>query len=129
MKISALMQAFNHCCVYCGRRVIVAPYIAVSGWEATIDHDMPKARGGFDVLRPSNTVLACRRCNQAKADMTGAEFIEFRNTLKFPASYVAYLEKRRIKQLGDAESQHVVQTVQAGSRSDPLPQDQAPLAG
>lgn len=46
-------------CGYCG------------GHATTIDHIMPRARGGGNTWK--NTVAACDRCNQHKRDRTPAE--------------------------------------------------------
>ena len=43
-------------CAYCRKRI-------ASGKE-TLDHIQPKSQGGMDT--PSNLVLACEKCNQAK---------------------------------------------------------------
>lgn len=51
-------------CGYCGRRV--------GRNTATLDHAIPVSRGGTDDL--SNLVLACRPCNEAKADRTPREY-------------------------------------------------------
>jgi hypothetical protein len=64
------------------------------GRRPTRDHDIPKCRGG--ALGATNQVLSCQRCNSAKSDMTGEKFIAFRKTSKFPDSYVAWLESKRI---------------------------------
>lgn len=50
-------------CAYCGTRVSPA--------EATIDHVLPRAWGGLTSWE--NLVIACRRCNERKADRTPAE--------------------------------------------------------
>lgn len=62
----------NGRCAYCG----VPMHIEATdhtGRRATIDHVVPRARNGPDV--ESNTVAACLDCNQAKADLSLAEFI------------------------------------------------------
>jgi hypothetical protein len=43
--------------------------------QATIDHVMPRARGGLDC--PSNMLAMCRRCNEAKASSlpTGCDIV------------------------------------------------------
>ncbi len=51
----------NHECVYCG-----------SGKNLTIDHVIPKSKGGKDGW--DNLVTACRPCNGEKADLTLEEF-------------------------------------------------------
>lgn len=48
----------NGCCAYCGQHI--------PRHKATLDHVVPKALGG-DGTR-ENQVIACRRCNSAKAD-------------------------------------------------------------
>ena len=49
-------------CFYCG----------VKSTKITIDHVIPKSKGGTD--DPDNLVCACERCNQLKADMDLNEF-------------------------------------------------------
>ena len=51
-------------CAYCG--VMLFPH------SATVDHVVPKGRGGTDRL--SNLALACRGCNAAKGSRTVAQF-------------------------------------------------------
>lgn len=45
--------------------------------DITIDHHMPRSKGGFDELE--NYRLAHDACNQLKADMTPEEFEVFQN--------------------------------------------------
>jgi hypothetical protein len=40
--------------------------------KSTVDHVIPISRGGTD--RPDNWLLACRRCNEAKGDLTLCEY-------------------------------------------------------
>lgn len=55
-------------CFYCGVR------FRGDGKRArTIDHRIPRARGGTDAL--ANLVFACHACNQRKADTDEAAFI------------------------------------------------------
>lgn len=49
-------------CRFCGRE----------GGELTIDHIIPRARGGH-VYKKANLVAACRKCNQRKANKTPEE--------------------------------------------------------
>lgn len=42
-----------------------------SGPAATVDHILPRSRGGQNTWR--NTIAACAACNQAKGDRTPAE--------------------------------------------------------
>lgn len=51
----------NHCCQYCG-------YV---GDDLTIDHVLPRSRGGTDTWE--NMVAACRRCNVKKGSLTPKE--------------------------------------------------------
>lgn len=88
-KVKRLMVQFNERCCYCGCLTVYAT--PKSPNHATIDHDIPKARGGRDF---QNTVLACVRCNGAKGDMTGEEFRHFIAKRRLAKSYVAYLEAR-----------------------------------
>ena len=50
-------------CGYCGKRI--------SQKEATVDHIIPKSRGGLNIWE--NVVLACRSCNCKKDNFTPAE--------------------------------------------------------
>lgn len=55
-KIRARLMQQNPRCFYCQSPV---------DWDgATLDHVLPKAKGGTDAIE--NLVLACRKCNQAK---------------------------------------------------------------
>jgi 5-methylcytosine-specific restriction endonuclease McrA len=45
------------CCVYCGR----------SGLTLTVDHVVPRSRGGLDVF--NNLVAACETCNSRKGSL------------------------------------------------------------
>ena len=65
-------------CHYCGGKVFdVGPIIrhrgSLCGYDcrtmATIDHIIPKSRGGTDV--ESNLVIACQSCNAKKKDHYG----------------------------------------------------------
>lgn len=52
-------------CTYCGESA--DPIVM------TLDHKIPKSRGGTTV--PSNVVPACILCNQAKADLHTVDFV------------------------------------------------------
>lgn len=54
-------------CVYCKRHF-------KSESDKTIDHLIPKAKGGLNELE--NLFIACKDCNQWKANMTISEFIK-----------------------------------------------------
>ena len=55
-----VLERDNHRCAFCG-----------VGKAGTIDHIMPRSRGGRDSWM--NTVAACARCNNLKADRTPTE--------------------------------------------------------
>lgn len=50
-------------CKYCG--------VGLTAVTATLDHVIPKSRGGTDA--PSNLALACHACNNAKGDKLPGE--------------------------------------------------------
>jgi 5-methylcytosine-specific restriction endonuclease McrA len=54
-----ILRRDRYLCRYCG------------GEANTVDHVLPKARGGTD--DPSNLVAACARCNYSKQDRTPGE--------------------------------------------------------
>lgn len=56
---TGVLRRDHHICGYCGRTA------------NTIDHVLPRCRGGGNTWK--NTVAACERCNQRKADRTPAE--------------------------------------------------------
>jgi len=57
-----LLEKYNRKCVYCGR----------SNIPLEVEHIIPKSRGGTD--RIDNLAIACRECNERKANMTAEEF-------------------------------------------------------
>ncbi len=89
MKIATLIKRYNGQCYYCRRKVVrgVAAMTG-SGLLATRDHAVPSCRGGGPPA--INEVLACRRCNDVKADMTAVEFHWFLFHRAIPESYIAY---------------------------------------
>lgn len=70
-------------CYYCG-----VAFSDGAGSDRTVDHRIPKSRGGPDLL--VNMVFACRACNERKADRDEASFV---------AS--AWLSERRRSLTGD----------------------------
>lgn len=56
-------------CVYCGHKMTREPNRPNT---VTRDHIVPRSAGGSSKRR--NIALACELCNQAKGDMTAAEF-------------------------------------------------------
>ncbi len=61
----------------------------------TIDHVKPRCRGGSN--EPSNLVLACRMCNEAKGEMTVQTFYS-----RIRRMYVASLRQQTPIQLREA---------------------------
>lgn len=54
-------------CIYCGRRMLRAtPYNQLDDRRETIDHVLPRSKGGTN--DPGNLVAACQGCNHKKAD-------------------------------------------------------------
>jgi 5-methylcytosine-specific restriction endonuclease McrA len=65
-------------CHYCGRAVVPPPpgrnhTTAEAPSLATLDHWVPRARGGSWDL--DNLVMACRPCNNDKHSLTGDEYL------------------------------------------------------
>lgn len=58
-SLSAVLKRDNYTCGYCGQLA------------ATVDHIVPKSRGGTDTY--GNLIAACVACNQIKADLTPEE--------------------------------------------------------
>jgi len=56
-----VMHRDSHCCQYCG----------YTGEDLTLDHVLPKSRGGADAWE--NLVTACMRCNIRKGNRTPKE--------------------------------------------------------
>jgi 5-methylcytosine-specific restriction endonuclease McrA len=59
----SIFERDTHQCQYCGRRL--------AKQDLTIDHVMPRSRGGRDTWE--NLVLACVQCNLRKANRTPEE--------------------------------------------------------
>lgn len=63
----------NPHCKYCNK------YLQ---WEeTTIDHVIPRSKGGKGLQHKDNEVLSCRRCNQLKRDCTPDDIEELLNIL------------------------------------------------
>lgn len=62
----------------------------VAKHKATLDHRVPACVGGN--LQDGNAVMACRRCNEEKADMPEAVF------LQGPAARQRWKDARRVEQ-------------------------------
>lgn len=66
-------------CAYC----CIAMSWDTTATGATVDHVVPISKGGKN--KRGNLVLACRRCNNAKADMDAEEFkVALAAGVKFP---------------------------------------------
>lgn len=76
----AVLERDGHSCAYCGKslRYSVAPhdrcpeFMVVVGEYPTIDHALPKARGGGNDIE--NLRAACGFCNSQKGGKTPAEY-------------------------------------------------------
>ena len=68
-KKAALLGKQQGMCYWCSKPIDL---------NATIDHLIPRSRGGTDVNE--NLALCCRSCNAAKSNMTPEEFV--RHVLK-----------------------------------------------
>jgi 5-methylcytosine-specific restriction endonuclease McrA len=53
---TGVLRRDNYCCAYCGKHA------------TTIDHVVPRSKGGKSTW--VNSVAACRKCNEKKADKT-----------------------------------------------------------
>ncbi|MBT3179619.1 MAG: HNH endonuclease [Candidatus Marinimicrobia bacterium] len=71
----------NHICQYCG----------VSKTALTIDHIIPKGKGGLDTWE--NLVAACKPCNQRKGDKTIDESNMLLNRLPKRPNRLMYFQK------------------------------------
>jgi len=71
----------NNCCQYCGTRTAAL----------TIDHIVPKSRGGGDTWE--NLVTACFRCNNIKGNRTPQEAGMKLQTKPMRPSYIMFLNK------------------------------------
>lgn len=76
-----IFQRDNYSCQYCGSKEL----------SLTIDHIIPKSRGGVDSWE--NLTTACFKCNNAKGNMTLQE-VGFRMTSKpMKPNYIMFLNK------------------------------------
>lgn len=94
-KVAAQIKARDdHRCAYCGRDA------EESGAHLHLDHLTPKSDGGGD--EPANLVLACRRCNSARQDMTLAQFAAYaavKYRLRFTARSVRAQARKRLPEV------------------------------
>lgn len=73
-----ILRRDQHCCQYCGGRD-----------RLTIDHVMPRSRGGKDAWE--NLVAACVPCNNRKGNRTPEEANMKLNRVPFRPSYVMFI--------------------------------------
>jgi hypothetical protein len=73
--------------------------------DATIDHFIPKAKGGRDNLKYNRYVVCCKVCNLAKADIHPFNFLsKLRKAMTF-GNRVGDIEKKRLQKVYDSLSQ------------------------
>jgi 5-methylcytosine-specific restriction endonuclease McrA len=75
-------------CQYCGTKR-----------ELTIDHVVPRAKGGKDTW--TNLVTACKRCNARKGDFTPEEAEMLLRKKPFKPSYAIFLKDHMNEQAGE----------------------------
>lgn len=80
---AALWTRDGGCCAYC--RIAL-----VRGAGAHLDHLTPRSCGGADVA--SNLVWACRRCNDARQNMTLRQWAAYASTV-----YALSIDPRAIR--------------------------------
>src|SRR5690606_34976638 len=75
-KLAKVFERDAGICAYCHARLVLPEQHRSrqrSDFMATLDHVIPKCRGGTNHL--DNLVLACRRCNSTKGDMSVVHFL------------------------------------------------------
>lgn len=83
MSRTTILQTQGHSCHYCqyqwpGDRASITRLIKRGGPRApTMDHRVPRARGGTD--HPDNLVVCCQQCNSEKAHLTETEYMAARH--------------------------------------------------
>ena len=88
-----LLEKFERTCAYCGRTNV----------PLEIDHVHPRSRGG--TMSPTNLVLACHGCNQAKGNQLVEDFLaeeperlkRIKSQLKSPLKATAAVNATRAK--------------------------------
>lgn len=74
----------NYTCQYCGK----------TGEQMTVDHVIPKSRGGKNSF--DNTVSSCYTCNNSKGDRTPSEARMYLKTKPVQPTISEFLRKKRI---------------------------------
>jgi hypothetical protein len=77
-KITTLWKEQGGKCHYCERDTVLHSMHQNRRDFATLDHIIPKVRGGTRIL--PNLVMACKRCNTIKGDMFYETFMTIRQT-------------------------------------------------
>lgn len=91
-----ILNRDQHKCAYCGRGDITL----------TIDHIIPKSRGGQDVWE--NLVAACVRCNNSKGDRTPHEANMTLRIKPYMPNHVLFL-KNKVGRLHQTWKQYLFQ--------------------
>lgn len=106
----------HHTCQYCGTR----------GSELTIDHVVPRSRGGLHTW--DNVVAACRPCNHRKG---GKSLVEARMSLRErphePRVGAYYTIERRLDNTLQQEWQKFLPQLEVPSRWSSSPEEQSQL--
>jgi len=87
-KVRALRRLHGDDCFWCE---ISLDFEDDGGWHPTLDHYVPKVKGGNNKI--GNLVLACDWCNQKRAHMTPNQF------KKWLRDHLVPPEKRRKRRL------------------------------
>lgn len=91
-KVALLIKARDgHRCAYCSRTA------EESGSHLHLDHLTPRSAGGLDTAQ--NLVVACRRCNSARQDMTLSQWSAYAATklsLTFSARIIRAQARRSL---------------------------------
>jgi len=80
-------------CFYCGKEM--------KPNTATIDHFIPKAKGGSDDTTKNRFVICCNACNNAKAAMKPESFLKKIKIALNTGAQVGIIEQKRLKKVYD----------------------------
>lgn len=95
-------------CYYCNKEM--------KAGEATIDHFIPKAKGGGDDLQYNRYVICCKVCNGAKAAVHPLKFQrQLRQAITFGYK-VGAIEKKRLQRVYENLSQ-IITEMQLGIKT------------
>ena len=116
-KLRATVYARDgNACVFCGSR-----------YRLTLDHDLPKSKGGKNTV--ANCLTCCYSCNRQKAAMTGAEFRVW--IAAHPAFVASNLRGYRSRRWHDtiASVPAPLPVLRGSRRASALPSDQTDASG